>query len=189
MKLTDAQAELVASYQGLISLVAYSFTRDPGLVADLVSHGHESLCCAARSFDPARGVAFRAFANVVLKRDMVDFLRSRQHRLEREEDLLAVDCWASGGDELVSLESLDLERALSELPELLRVIVVESVFEGRSMREIGTRRGKSHVWVWMRYHEALEKLREVAIVRNWYGVPSGRETSRSDAGAETETTA
>jgi len=54
----------------LVRRVGRTVTRE-----DLVSFGHEGLLQAARSFDPSRGVPFRRWANMRIKRAMIDGVR------------------------------------------------------------------------------------------------------------------
>lgn len=164
-ELTAGQRELVRGHQTLVSILAYSFTSDAGLIADLVSVGNESLCVAAYKWDPTRGSQFRSYANTVVRNDMLDFLRQRGARQGREssiDSLVGVE--TSDG---IELPFVDLQLAMASLPGELRNIVVESVCEGRSMAEIGRRRGRSNVWAWLRYHEGLKMLRQIALEKGW----------------------
>lgn len=71
--------KLVEENLDLVKILAFQMRRQLGSsldVDDLVSLGHEGLLGAARSFDAARGVPFRRWANLRVRGSMIDGLRA-----------------------------------------------------------------------------------------------------------------
>jgi RNA polymerase sigma factor for flagellar operon FliA len=63
----------------LVDILARQLRRQCGphvQVDDLASQGREALLAAARSFDPARGVPFRRWANLRVRGSMIDAIRA-----------------------------------------------------------------------------------------------------------------
>jgi RNA polymerase sigma factor for flagellar operon FliA len=58
--------------------VHWSFDRFMA-VEDLESYAREGLLLAARSYDPTRGVPFRAWATLRMRGAMIDGMRARSH--------------------------------------------------------------------------------------------------------------
>lgn len=77
---TDSPEVLARIQEGLdlVDIVARQVRRQAGPYVDLddlTSQGREALLAAARSFDPARGVPFRRWANLRVKGAMIDAMR------------------------------------------------------------------------------------------------------------------
>ena len=63
----------------LVEIICHQLRRQLGLAVrmdDLVSYGREGLLAAARSFDPARGVPFRRWANIRVRGAVIDGIRA-----------------------------------------------------------------------------------------------------------------
>src|SRR6185369_5097148 len=75
----------------LVDIVARQIARTMGSVVeldDLRSFGREGLLDAARKFDSARGVPFRAYANFRVRGAIIDGIRSSAHLSRRTYERL-----------------------------------------------------------------------------------------------------
>jgi RNA polymerase sigma factor FliA len=89
----DSPEVLARFEEGLptVKAIAYRLRRTLGRVAevdDLVSYGQAGLLEAARRYDPARGVPFRAFANFRVRGAMLDGIRQLSHLPRRVHERL-----------------------------------------------------------------------------------------------------
>jgi len=76
----------------LVDLIARQLTKSMGRAVefdDLLSAGREGLLDAARRFDPARGIPFRAYANVRIRGAMIDGVRRMSALPRRAHERLA----------------------------------------------------------------------------------------------------
>ncbi len=87
--------EVLERYQaevGLVDIIVGQVARAVGLAADyddLLGAAREGLFDAARKFDPTRGIAFRAYANVRVKGAVLDGVRKQSHVPRRAHERLA----------------------------------------------------------------------------------------------------
>lgn len=107
----------------LVDLIARQLSRSLKRVVDfddLLSAGREGLFLAARNFDPARGVPFRAYANIRIRGAMLDGVRHQalsRRAFERLRDLQLVNDAAEGFAEVrvvASQTGAQAEAGLSE---------------------------------------------------------------------------
>ena len=132
------------------------------LTQDVLAHVHRAL----PTYDPERELKpwlFKIAAN-----KLRDHWRSRRHRDTREEIALETEDGGSRDPGVDLAPSSDLvqgelvgevRRAIDELPEGMRLVVLMRAFEGLSFEEIGEALDRNDVAIRKRYSRALEVLR------------------------------
>lgn len=162
MVLNDAQRALVVQAQTLPTLIAYEYTSVPHVVAELVSVGHLALCKAACTWEPRRS-PWLSYARLAVRADirnaLVQLARQQGRELVSGSVVWCVieQATQTSGELEASLEA---QRVLELLDEPHRSVFGLHVLGGVGFRSIGPRFGKSSVWAWRIYHEALVALRE-----------------------------
>ena len=95
----------------------------------------------------------------------LDFLRSRQHKLEQASDELDEGLPPRGEGRRLTTERLDLERAIAQLPPGYRAAFVLHDVEGFDHAEVGRLLGIAEGTSKSQVHKARMKMRELLNVR------------------------
>ena len=134
------------------------------------------LILAARAFDPLRGVIFTTYAKRRIRGAILDGLRERQGRGQRQH-MRFVSLSTPMGDEVtlgdvLADRGLPVDSALEQTEEIARLLrparrvarrlVREHFIEGYSQEEIARRHGLSPSRVSQLIHEARKRIREMA---------------------------
>ncbi|WP_420632543.1 RNA polymerase sigma factor [Candidatus Palauibacter sp.] len=126
---------LYEEYSEQLFAVAYRLTESSADAGDLL---HDVFCRlpeAIRSFDRTRPLG--PWLRAVTTRTALKHLRSQRRRREISMVSTPDELENDGSTELLVLDSITMERALSSLPEELRTVVVLKEMEGYSHKEIG----------------------------------------------------
>lgn len=148
----------------------YSFVRrtvaDEHLAEDLTQEVFAHVHRALESYDPEREL--KPWVFTIAANKIRDHWRSRRHRDTREEtameseeghDLLPGVFTPPEGDLTREELQREVQRAISELPEGMRLTLTMRLYEGLSFEEIGRVLDRNDVAVRKRYSRALEALR------------------------------
>lgn len=141
----DAVSEIISRYMKMVLKRANAFSGNSSDLEDLTQEGLLALIGAVESFDPEKGVAFSAYANVCV----TNRIRSAAERLSRHNESGFDDCDLP--DERHSPEDICLEREsdsrmIKKIESVLapmEIKVFELYFDGVSYREISERLGIS----------------------------------------------
>lgn len=87
--LTKEQSELAARWMPLLHGIVAKHAQDRGDRNELASRCHQALLRAARTYDPAKGYTFRAYATRILNNAVIDERRA----LTRRRELIGLDDW------------------------------------------------------------------------------------------------
>ncbi len=118
------------------------------------------------SYDPARPL--RPWVFTIATNKVRDFWRSRRYRSKEREVSLELDeteAWARSGEgspdeDLATQErSAQIEAAINELPESMKLALILRYYKGLSFEEIGKVIDRNEAAVRKRYSRALEELR------------------------------
>ncbi len=177
---TDAMARFNQELD-LVDLVARQLTKSMGRAVefdDLLSAGREGLLDAARRFDAARGIPFRAYANVRIRGAMIDGVRSmsalprRAH--ERLAALEAANQLDEGGLEVTfgrpSMTPGEAEAAFAEQLTLMAT--------GCALSEVAQFEGKSHRGADVDHDTPEEQLSRAELLARVEEVLAGFEEMR-----------
>ncbi len=175
-----APMEVVTEYLALVKSVAGSVAcKLPRQVPreDLISAGSEGLVDAARKFDPSKGVAFSAYAEIRIRGAMIDELRSRDHlsrsqrrhahdfdgpplSLDEPEAAEVVDWRAdTEGDTSTRQEMGRMRAATRLLPPRLQQLLTLYYVDDLTLREIGAVLSVTESRACQLHREALTQLR------------------------------
>ncbi len=141
--------------------VAYSIVRQKQDAEDVAQ---EAFARAYRRFSDLRDrEAFRAWLVRMTWRLAIDFKRSQRRRTSREDSAarLAPNATRGEPDVVERDRSARLWKAIDELPERLRLVVVLSAIEGHSVRDVAALLEAPEGTIKSRLFEAREKLREI----------------------------
>jgi RNA polymerase sigma factor for flagellar operon FliA len=182
---TDQVRELVHRELGLVEVVAKQiFRATRGLVEldELMSAGREGLFEAARRFDAAQGVPFRAYANYRVRGAIMDAMRKAswlpRRAQQRLQDLEAAGQLSEGAVSYVftDIDNLSGERLTADLlDEHVAAVVTamaatpELATEGES--DVGTGGSSSNP------EEAVGRGEMLALIRNALHELNDREAS------------
>jgi RNA polymerase sigma-70 factor (ECF subfamily) len=151
---------LLADSSALAVRVAYGVVRNRQDAEDVAQ---EAFGRAFRNFATLRDrERFRAWLVRMTWRLAIDHVRARKRRQTRDDAVMAVT--AQAGDFEADTAARDrterLWRAIDNLPERLRVVVVLASIEGHGLNEVGVLLGVAEGTVKSRMFEARQKLRE-----------------------------
>ncbi len=106
----------------------------------------------------AKADCLGAYVFRIARNEVADFLRKRQRKQDNDAQ---IDSWltAVDGSENATELAEELQRALAQLPEAQKEIVVLRVYRNKTFREIAEMLGLSLNTVASRYRYGLEKLR------------------------------
>ncbi len=152
----DAQAlgTIYDRHGGALFRHAFALTRDTSDAKDLVQATFVRLATAGPALLGARRPS--NYMHRMLRTAWVDTLRRRA--VAHEEPIRADAATVSGGDPAASI---DVRRALSDLPDEQREAVVLHLFDGASFREIAAMTNVSTSTAASRYRLGIERLRSV----------------------------
>lgn len=152
----SALAALYDSYGDQVYGLAFRLTHSFADAEDILQDVFVGLPETLRSYD-ARG-AFRHWLARVATRTALMKLRAPGRRRE-----ISFSKWArfANSPRTDPLTRLELERALEELSEDDRAVIVLRLVEGLSHREVADLLGISASAAWQRQHRALRRLRRL----------------------------
>jgi RNA polymerase sigma-70 factor (ECF subfamily) len=166
-----ALSELYDRYSRVVYATGVRLLGDAQSAEELLQDAFLSVWQGAASFDPSRA-RFTTWLYHVAHNRAVDLARRRRSRPRSagEEPLQTV----SGGPEPeASVDSWDVARALSRIPEEHREVLTLAYFEGLSQREISRRTGVPLGTIKSRTTAALKRLHRLladpAAEKKYYG--------------------
>ena len=149
----------LADSSALAIRVAFSVLRNQ---ADAEDVAQEAFAKAHRSFAQLRDRdRFRAWLVRMTWRMALDHARSSRRRMRRDMAAVPAACGPTVEDEALDVERrARLWRAVDELPQRLRLVVVLSVMEGQAVRDVATLTGVAEGTVKSRLFKARTLLKE-----------------------------
>lgn len=156
----EAFAALYGRHEVTLMALARRLLGRPDDAEDLVHDVCLEVWRQAHTYDPARGTA-RTWLVTRLRSRALDRLRSTRHAREAaEEEGSAEELAAPEVDLTLKSDCARVRRALSELPEEQRAVLLLAYFEGLPLPEIGERLSIPVGTAKSRLSRALGKLRE-----------------------------
>lgn len=169
---SDAFAEIVERYQGMVAGVVSRSMRNPEDAADVTV---EVFVRAYRSLGSFRADAkfstwlYRIALNTAM-RHAGKAARERSYRAEQDPDkpdfLSTLPADPDEGPEALvwkKMSSAAVRNAVHDLPEKHRMVIVLHYFEGKTCEEIAEIVGVSVGTVWSRVHYAVKRLRRSLV--------------------------
>jgi RNA polymerase sporulation-specific sigma factor len=167
-----AREELILSLERLIHSIAKRLHKPDD--NDLIQKGWEAAIKAVDAYDPNKGARLATFAYPKIEGAMKNYLDKVRKVCEREVSLdsepegeegemLELRVPSSGetfSEDKILLKIL-LDRAIDQLPEDLKKVIMKKYFYEETDREIAKQMGVSLATISRREKEALEKLREI----------------------------
>lgn len=150
-RLTDSSA--------LAIRVAFSVLRNQ---ADAEDVAQEAFAKAHRVFTQLRDRdSFRAWLVRMTWRMALDHVRSGRRRMIRDRAAVPAECGATVEDTAIDEQQrAHLWRAVDQLPERLRLVIVLSVIEGHSVKDVAALTGIAEGTVKSRLFDARARLKE-----------------------------
>jgi RNA polymerase sigma-70 factor (ECF subfamily) len=150
-RLTDSSA--------LAIRVAFSVLRNQ---ADAEDVAQEAFAKAHRVFAQLRDRdSFRAWLVRMTWRMALDHVRSGRRRMIRDRAAVPAECGATVEDTAIDEQQrAHLWRAVDQLPERLRLVIVLSVIEGHSVKDVAALTGIAEGTVKSRLFDARARLKE-----------------------------
>jgi len=160
-----AFAVLLDRHQTDLLRTAHALLGDGHAAQDAVQEGFLRLCSEASALlAHAEGrSSLGGWLNTVVRNHCFDVLRRRQHQAMCTSDLAAVS--SAVADSINDDSASGLWRAVTALPPLERAAVVLRYRDGLPYQEIATRLDKTVTHVGVLLHQALERLRGSAALR------------------------
>ena len=133
--------------------LAYSYVKNYDYALDIV---HDSILKAFSSVDSLKNSEFiKTWFYRIVVNTSIDFLRKQKHTtIVDEETLLIYDT-----GKLDKYEDIDLKRALEDLPENYRIIIILRYFEDLKIDEIAEVLDENVNTIKTRLYKSLEILR------------------------------
>jgi RNA polymerase sigma factor (sigma-70 family) len=178
--MTKRMWRLVESELGMVEAVAFRVARRLPISVereDLASIGRLALIAAAETFDRKRGVTFGAYARFRVRGAMLDSMRSKANYAFELHDEVEEDCRDTESDDVANAHIVPMDaranaeeqtrsrevvglirRALDSLDAAERYAILARA-DGRTLKEIGARFGRSEAWGHALVRGAREKMR------------------------------
>ena len=150
-------ALIYAEYHDRVMGYFYARLRSRADAEDLCQDGFEKINLKLETFDSSKA-ALGTWIYSIAHNRIIDFYRSSRPSAEMDENLSADD---AVDDTLLNNETLEeLAKALSQLPDDLREIIVRRYYDGQPLTEIGKKMDLSYGAIKLRHAKALELLRK-----------------------------
>lgn len=156
----DRQFEArLADSSALAIRVAFSVLRNQ---ADAEDVAQEAFAKAHQAFAQLRDRdKFRAWLVRMTWRMALDHVRSGRRRMTRERAAMSTECGPTVEETAIDQQQrVHLWRAVDQLPERLRLVIVLSALEGHSIRDVSALTGVAEGTVKSRLFEARALLKE-----------------------------
>jgi len=184
-ELTPAQHALVEANVKLAYYLAMKHCGPEDDLDELKQVAIMQLIGCAKRFDPERGVPFGSYAGKSIRLTLQRYLTQKKAKEARTVSMDAAaggdgededdgdstlhDVMSGGGDALAGVmtgeQSAALRRAVEELPERLRDVLIGLYWEDRPLRDLCVDFGVSHTAVANMHAKALEALRKLLLKR------------------------
>ena len=151
------------TYGSLVWTLARRFSKSAADAEDATQEIFLEIWKSASRYDPSMGKE-ATFIATIARRRLIDRVRASRRRPETEEydDTLSVDPeTADQNAGAVAVDIATAERALAQLGEEQRTILLLGIVEGMTHSEIATATGKPLGTVKTQMRRALIKLREI----------------------------
>lgn len=151
--LKEQIAEYVIKYKEKHYRLAYSYVKNVDDALDIVQ---ESICKAISSMDSLKNPEYiKTWFYRILVNTSLDFLRRKgKVDIVEEEILISLDTGA-----VDEYENFDLQRALNNLPDNFRTLIILRYFEDLKIEEIAEILDENTNTVKTRLYKSLEMLR------------------------------
>lgn len=153
----EALTRLYERHADAVYRIAFRLTESSADAQDVVQDLFIGLPEALRSYDEEGRGTFEGWLKKVASRSAL--IRMRDQRSRREVPLSSFAHLLGRGGDAPEVDRMELERAIDDLPDELRFVVVLREIEGFSHREIGELLGISRSNSEIRHHRALKALR------------------------------
>ncbi len=139
---TTAVSECISRYGGLVQALARRYPSDPSEIDDAVQEVFIDLWKHAGRFDPAVASEL-AFVSMIARRRLIDLFRRRKARPTTEviPEFLAEPEFEIGTAAQTEDELIRVREILTQLPEEQRAVLLASIADGLSHREVSERFG------------------------------------------------
>lgn len=185
-ELTPAQRALVEANVKLAYFLAMKHCGPEDDLDELKQVAVMQLIGCAKRFQPERGVPFGSYAGKSIRLTLQRYLTQKKAKEaitvsmdaaagdgdgedEDDGDSTLHDVMSGGGDALAGVmtgeQSAALRRAVEELPERLRDVLIGLYWEDRPLRDLCVDFGVSHTAVANMHAKALEALRKLLLKR------------------------
>jgi RNA polymerase sigma-70 factor, ECF subfamily len=156
----EAFSELYDRYETVLLALAQRLLRSPSDAEDLVHDVCLEIWRQAHMYNRSRGTV-RAWLMMRLRSRAIDRLRSSRHlRLVAQDEESPEEPASPEMDPALRSDCSRVQRALSELPEEQRTVLMMAYFEGLPLPEIGERLAIPVGTAKSRLSRALGRLRE-----------------------------
>lgn len=157
MNTTTEKEELYREYRDKVSGYVFSKLYDTKDAEDLVSEIFLKVYEKYSTFDPARA-SVSTWIYTITKNTVTDYLRRNRTYSELPDDLPDGECLSDG---ILREETLkELSRALSQLDERSRTLIIFRYYRQMSLKEIAERLGISYAYAKVLHKSALNSLRD-----------------------------
>ncbi|MEC2039420.1 RNA polymerase sigma factor [Bacillus altitudinis] len=152
-KIDDQFADYVMEHKHSFYRLSYSYVKNPEDAMDVVQEAiHKALKSVHRLEDATKMHSW--FYKIVVNAAL-DFLRKKKHMQVTDDDTLE---FLSQGESDV-YEDQDVRRAIEDLPEMYRVIIILRFFEDLKLEDIAHILGENENTIKTRLYKALRLLK------------------------------
>ena len=158
MNTMTEKEELYREYRDKVSGYVFSKLYDTKDAEDLVSEIFLKVYEKYSTFDPARA-SVSTWIYTITKNTVTDYLRRNRTYSELPDDFPDGECLSDG---ILREESLrELSRALSQLDERSRTLIIFRYYRQMSLKDIAERLGISYAYAKVLHKSALNSLRDL----------------------------
>lgn len=143
----------ITEYKDAIYRLAYSYVKNPEDSLDIVQ---ESIYKAFSSIDSLKEPAFiKTWFYRIVVNTSIDFIRKRKREILIDEEFI----FNNDAGHTDTYRDIDLERALDDLPEDYRIIIILRYFEDLKIKEIAEVLDENINTVKTKLYKGLDKLK------------------------------